>query len=197
MPKIVNFKLEINEKSILNQLNEKKNIDEDNLDRVISLREKVKNYMKKGLSLLRPATVYETLEKSQVEKIPIEGHLRDELINGNVGLTVFLVTVGDEIDREISGEDKGGDVDGAKILDIIGNMALHQGVRFVKRLISEEAQNENCSVELWSDNLDNGIQQSLARFVPLDKVGVRIEESGRFSPSRSVLGLLKWTAIGD
>jgi len=90
-----------------------------------------------------------------------------------------------------------GDVDAAKILDIIGNMALYQGVRFVKRLISEEAQNENCSVELWVDNLDNSIQQSLARFIQLDKVGVKIKKSGGFSPSRSVLGLLKWTAIGD
>ena len=181
----------------MNQLDEKNNIDKDNLDRVIFLREKVKNCVNKGLKLLRPATVYETLEKSQVEKMSVKEHLRDELINGNVGLTVFVVTVGEGIDREISEEDKVGDVDAAKILDIIGNMALYQGVRFVKRLISEEAQNENCSVELWVDNLDNSIQQSLARFIQLDKVGVKIKKSGGFSPSRSVLGLLKWTAIGD
>ncbi len=194
MPKIVNFKLEINEKSVLNQMNKRENVDEENLDRIISLREKVKSYVRKGLSLLRPATVYETLEKSQVDKI---GELMDELINGNLGLTIFVVTVGKNIDKEISEEHKSGDKDAAMILDIIGNMALDHGVKFVKRLISEEANSENCNIELWIDNLDDGIQQSLARFVPLDKVGVSIDKSGGFSPARSVLGLLKWTAIGD
>jgi hypothetical protein len=181
MRKIKNFKVNLRVKEISRVV--KKLINTVELS--VEFEETIQRCCRFYVKFLTPSVVYETFSK---EALPFA--YEKDVPSKWVAESVFFVTIGDDLydeykkNKSVFGEHTG------KIVSAIAVDALNQSKNFVQRLISNEAQDEDCVISRIVD-IPNDLYAEFSKVVPIDKIGISIE-SGDIIPKYSTCGLFYW-----
>ncbi|MBN1823568.1 MAG: hypothetical protein JW803_04550 [Endomicrobiales bacterium] len=105
---------------------------------------------------------------------------------------LFVVTAGDEIEREIKQAHDKNDETLARILHAVSVEALEQAENFVWRLMAEEAKEEYCELSRRVSVDAKETREKVLGVLPGDKIGIRLAENGAFMPLYSSSGISYW-----
>jgi hypothetical protein len=136
---------------------------------------------------LSPAVVYDTFSKKSLSFI----YEKDAQTKW-IAQSIFFVTIGDTIEEEYKKNETAFGQYTSKIVSAIAVDALEQSKNFVQRIISNEAQDENCEITR-PVNIKNEYYEEVSKIIPSDKIGINIK-AGIIFPKYSSAGLFYWTA---
>ncbi|MDR0820063.1 MAG: hypothetical protein LBN19_00795 [Endomicrobium sp.] len=181
MRKIKNFRINLRIKEILRILKKLVNTVELSVELEESVRRSCHFYSR----FLIPSAVYETFSK---ETLPFV--FEKDLPSKWIAESVFFVTIGCDLYEEYK-KDKGTFVaHTGKIISAVAVDALEQSKNFIQRLISNEAQEENCKISRSVD-IPSHLYKTAAGCIPTDKIGISAED-GKLNPQYSECGLFYW-----
>ncbi len=180
--KVKKFKLKINPYWVEKKLKDKNG--EETLSRV---KDVISKRIDEIENLLLPATVYETFKPEQIlPLLPLKEYFPEEIIsslNNCISLTVYAVSLGEKT------ESWGGD--DLEVYRAIIESAREQAVRFVYRLVNEEAKKENY---LLGTNLDLPIGKKTKKvfeLIDLSCIGLKKEDAAGESTGLGY-GMIPW-----
>ena len=153
------------------------------------IEEAAKCQMESLSSVICPALVYETFEKTKLPEC-FSKYITEKWI----ALSLYTITLGKQAEQEINSALKNEEKILYQIMHAIALEGLSQSANFAWRLINEEAKSEKCEISkrIVVDLFDD--RRELTGILDTDKVGVSVSESG-FSPSYSSCGIIYWKPI--
>jgi hypothetical protein len=181
MRKIKNFRINLRVKEILRIIKRFVNA----VELSVELEEEVRQCCCFYSRFLVPSVVYETFSKE-----PFSFVCEKEVPSKWIAKSVFFVTIGGNIcekyekDEGIFGEHT------EKIISAIAVDALEQSKKFIQRLISNEAQGENCEISKSID-IPPHLYETAAGCIPTDKIAISAKD-GKLNPRYSECGLFYW-----
>ncbi|OEG71745.1 hypothetical protein ATZ36_12980 [Candidatus Endomicrobiellum trichonymphae] len=181
MRKIKNFRINLRIKEILSIIKKLVNV----VELSVELEEEARQCYCFYSKFLVPSVVYETFSK---EMLPFV--YEKDVPSKWLAESVFFVTIGDNLcekyekDEETFGEHTG------KIISAVAVDALEQSKNFIQRLISNEAQGENCEISRSID-IPPRLYETAAGCVPADKIAISAKD-GKLNPRYSECGLFYW-----
>jgi cobalamin-dependent methionine synthase I len=184
MKKIKKFKIHLRSRDILRILKQTTAITET----TPQLEETALRESRRVEHLIAPAAVYETQAKEKTVADLV--HTPPERW---VAVSAYLVTIGAGMEEALRAAQQAPDTALEPVLHAIALEALEQSHAFARRLISAEAQEENC--ELSHDYIP-GDQPAWEKFfgiLPAEKIGVHLTGQGAFQPRYSAAGVAYWT----
>jgi len=135
-----------------------------------------------------PSLVYETFSKDVFlfdcsEDVPPKW----------IAKSVFFVTLGNNLYEEYEKNKEAFGEYTEKIVSAIATGALEESKKFARKLILNEAREENCEL---SENLSisKDLCESAANNIPINKIGMSVE-SGKLNPCYSSCGLFYWVPL--
>jgi hypothetical protein len=140
--------------------------------------------------LASPAAVYETQPR---EKIP--GELAVGAPEKWIAASTYIITVGEAVEHEIRDAQGRGEEMLAQILHAVALEALEQSDNFVRRLLNEEARNENCELSGERRIESSAAWTHFSSILSGDKIGVRFAGTECFEPMYSSAGLIYWLPV--
>jgi hypothetical protein len=177
MRKIKNFKVNLRVKDISRVVRKLVNI----ADMSVELEETIRFYIK----FLSPAVIYDTFSKESLTFV-----YEKDVPQKWVARSIFFVTIGSAIEEEYKRNENAFGDHTNKIVSAIAVDALEQSKNFAQRIISGEAQDENCQITR-PVNIENEYYEEISKIIPINKIGV-IVESGVICPKYSSAGLFYW-----
>jgi negative regulator of sigma E activity len=183
MKKIKHYKINLRVREILRILKNTTQVS----DITPKLEEAVKRESVRLQKIVAPAAMYETQTKE---------HFPPELVStppGNwIAASVYLVTIGNDVEQEIKDARDRGETILSQILHAIALEALDQSANFIRRLINEEARDEEC--ELSKNTTINSAEEwrKFCEAVPGDKIGVSFSGTSEFQPMYTSCGMIFW-----
>jgi hypothetical protein len=181
MRKIKNFKVTLRVKDILRVVRKLINA----VDVSVELEETIQRCSRFYVKFLSPSVVYDTFSK---ESLPFV--YEKDIPPKWVAESIFFVTIGSDLEDEYKKNENAFGEHTSKIVSAIAVDALEQSKNFVQRIISNEAQDENCEVRRAAD-IGNEYYEEISNVIPADKIGVSVEE-GVVYPKYSSAGLFYW-----
>jgi hypothetical protein len=181
MRKIKNFKVNLRVKDILRVVRKLINA----VDVSVELEETIQRCSRFYVKFLSPSVVYDTFSK---ESLPFV--YEKDIPPKWVAESIFFVTIGSDLEEEYKKNENAFGEHTSKIVSAIAVDALEQSKNFVQRIISDEAQDENCEVTRAVD-IGNEYYEEISNVIPADKIGVSVEE-GVVYPKYSSAGLFYW-----
>jgi hypothetical protein len=181
MRKIKNFKVNLRVKDISRVVRKLVNI----VDMSVELEQAIQRCCRFYLKSLYPAVVYDTFSRESLSSV-----YEKDVPQKWVAQSIFFVTIGNAIEEEYKKNEIAFGEHTSKILSAIAVDALEQSKNFVQRIISNEAQDENCEITR-PVNIENEYYEEVSKIIPGNKIGVNIE-SGVIYPKYSSAGLFYW-----
>jgi hypothetical protein len=139
------------------------------------------------VKFLSPSVVYDTFSNSK-EFLPFV-YERDVPPKW-VAESIFFVTIGNALEEEYKKNENAFGEHTSKIVSAIVVDALEQSKNFVQRIISNEAQDENCEVTRAVD-IGSKYYKEICKIIPVDKIGISVEIGNIYSKYSSA-GLFYW-----
>ena len=186
MKKIKKFKINCRSREILRILKTTTEISQ----MTPQLEEAVQRESLRLRGMITPAAIYDTHPK---DKMP--GDLAVSAPGKWIAASIYLVTIGDEVEEEIRESRLRGERMLSSILHAIAVEALDQSARFVQRLVGEEAGNEGCELTKYQQVGADGSWEQFFRVLPGDKIGVSRSDNGAFDPLYSSGGISYWIPL--
>jgi hypothetical protein len=182
MRKIKNFKINLRLKDISRMVRKFINT----VDVSVELEETIQRCSRFYVKFLSPSVVYDTFSK---ELLPFvyEKNVPPKL----VAESIFFVTIGSFFDEEYKKNENAFGKHTNKIVSAIAVDALEQSKNFVQRIISNEAQGENCEVTRVVD-IESEYYEEICKVIPADKIGISAEVNIIY-PKYSSAGLFYWS----
>lgn len=140
--------------------------------------------------IVSPAAICETFFK---DKFPQE--LLVSPPDNWVAASVYLVTVGTDIEKLKNEAHARGENILSQIIHSAGLEALEQSAAFVQRLIVDEAKDENCELSDRKRLNTPEFYTNLFASLPGDKIGVKITENNLLDPLYSSGGIIYWMPL--
>lgn len=186
MKKIRKFKINLRMREIMRLLKTTARISEI----TPQLEEAISREARRVIPVFAPSAIYETVLKEK---------LQNELIVSApekwVAATVFLVTIGSDIEHEIK-EAQGKDENIlSQILHAAALEALEQSGSFVYRLINEEAKEDECAITRQQLVNSASILEKILEILPLEKIGVQVLDKETFQPMYTSAGIVYWVPL--
>ncbi|MDR0823212.1 MAG: hypothetical protein LBN20_05495 [Endomicrobium sp.] len=183
MRKVKNFKINITVQEISRVIKKLNNVEQLPEEMQRNISKAVRYYLK----FLTPCIIYDTFPKDSLI-LENEKDIPQKLI----AKTVFFAAIGSSLEEEyLKDKNLYGD-DTEKIVSSLAVEALEQSKRFAIRLISNEAEDENCilmrSIEIAPENYEK-----LNSLIDIGKIGISYND-GRLNPKYSLCGLSYWIA---
>lgn len=181
MKKIKNFKVNLRVREILRVMKKLTN----NQELPVELEEAVQRGCHFYSKFLVPSVVYDTFGKGTLNFV-----YEKDAPQKWVAQSIFFVTIGQGLteeykkNEEVYGEHTG------KIVSAIAVDALEQAKNFLQRLVSNEAEGENCDISRSVD-IPADLYAEAANVVPTDKIDITIQD-GELNPQYSACGLFYW-----
>ncbi|BAG14054.1 hypothetical protein AGMMS5026_05480 [Endomicrobiia bacterium] len=181
MRKIKNFRINLRIKEILGIIKKLVNV----VELSIEVEEAVRRCCRFYSRFLVPSAVYETFSK---EMLPFV--FEKDVPSKWIAESVFFVTIGGDLYEEYKKDEGTFGEHTGKIISAVAVDALEQSKNFIRRLISSEAQEENCEI---SRNVDIPplLYETTTGCIPADKIGISVED-GKLNPRYSECGLFYW-----
>ena len=107
-----------------------------------------------------------------------------------VAQSLFFITIGTALEEELKKDREAFGEHTEKIVSAIAIDALEQGKNWTQRLISSEAEDENCELSR-SVEIPRELFALAAQNLPTDKIGVTVAEDKLF-PQYSASGIFYW-----
>ena len=181
MKKIRNFKVNLRTREITRVIKKLINAAEMPVETEESVQRACHFYSK----FITPSVVYDTFSK---ENMPFV-YEKDVPLKW-VAQSVFFVTIGTALEEAFKKNDKAFGEHSNSIVSAIAVDALEQAKNFTQRLVSGEAEDENCDISRGTD-LPSDLYEEAAKIVPVDKIDVSIHD-GKLVPQYSNCGLFYW-----
>jgi hypothetical protein len=181
MRKIKNFKVNLRVKDISRVVRKLINAVEVSIE----LEETIQRCSRFYVKFLSPSVVYDTFSK---ESLPFV--YEKDIPPKWVAESIFFVTIGNVLEEEYKKNENAFGEHTSKIVSAIAVDALEQSKNFVQRIISNEAQDENCEVTRAVD-IGSKYYEEICKVIPIDKIGVSAEV-GTIYPKYSSAGLFYW-----
>lgn len=186
MKKIKNFKINIRPREVMRLLKNTTRLGEI----TPQIEEMVQRETRRLQKVVAPAAIYETQPK---EKFP-QALAADPPENW-VAASVYLFTIGHDIEREISEARKRDENVLSDILHSIAIEALEQSGNFINRLLLDEAKEESCELSCRQSVGNGDPWQSFLRILPGDKIGVERRDEEAFSPRYTSGTVVFWSPV--
>jgi hypothetical protein len=181
MRKIKNFKVNLRVKAILGVIRELINAPQTSAE----LEETIRQCCSFYVNFLVPSVVYETFSKKTLPLV-----YEKDVPSKWVAESVFFVTICDGLCDEYKKNENAFGEHTGKIVSAIAVDALEQSKNFVRRLIANQAQEENCEISRVVD-IPSDLYAKVSKILPIDKIDLSIE-SGGIIPKYSACGLFYW-----
>ncbi|MDR3195195.1 MAG: hypothetical protein LBT58_00120 [Endomicrobium sp.] len=181
MRKIKNFKISVRVKDISRVVGKLTNT----VDTPVELEESVQRCCRFYVNFLSPSVVYDTFSK---ESLPFV--YEKDVPAKWAAESFFFVTIGGAIEEEYKKDENAFGEHTGKIVSAIAVDALDQSKNFARRIISSEAQDENCEITR-AVNIANEYYEEVSKVIPTDKIGVSAK-AGVICPKYSSAGLFYW-----
>jgi hypothetical protein len=181
MRKIKNFKVNLRLKDILRVVRKLINA----VDVPVELEETIQRCSRFYVKFLSPSVVYDTFSK---ESLPFV--YEKDIPPKWVAESIFFVTIGSALEEEYKKNKNAFGEHTNKIVSAIAVDALEQSKNFMQRIISNEAQDENCKITR-AVNIESEYYEKICKVIPADKIGISAEV-GIIYPKYSSAGLSYW-----
>jgi hypothetical protein len=181
MRKIKNFKINLRVKEILRVVKKLRNV----ADLSVELEETIRRCCRLYFKFLSPSVIYDVFSKDALPST-----YEQDAPSKWIAESVFFVTIGNGLYEEYKKNEEAFGEHTSKIVSAIAVDALEQSKFFAQRLISNEAQDENCEISRIVD-VPRDLYREFAKVIPIDKIGINIE-SEDVSPKYSTCGLFYW-----
>jgi hypothetical protein len=181
MRKIKNFKVNLRIKDISRVVRRLINT----VDMSVDIEEAIQRCCRFCVKFLSPSVVYDTFSK---ESLPFV--YEKDVPPKWVAESIFFVTIGNALEEEYKKNENVFGEYTSEIVAAIAVDALEQSKNFVQRIISNEAQDENCEITRVVD-IPIELYENISKVVPADKIGVSVH-SGNVCPKYSSTGLFYW-----
>ncbi len=186
MKKIKKFKINVRVREVMRLFK----ATAENPEITPQLEEAIEKQTASVSKLLAPAAVYETFFK---EKFPHE--LIVSPPDNWVAASLYLVTVGGEIERVKNEAAARGENFVSQIIHAIGLESLEQSANFVCKLIDGEAQEEGCDLSDRKRVNTADFYRTLFVSLPGDKIDVKLLDNNTLSPLYSSGGVIYWLPL--
>ena len=181
MRKIKNFKVNLRVREITRVIKKLNNM----VDMPVEMEESVQRACHFYSKFLMPSVVYDTFSKDAMPFV----YEKDAPAKW-VAQSVFFVTIGTSLETEYQKNENAFGENTNTILSSIAVDALEQSKNFIQRIISGEAEGENCEISRSFD-LPADLYGQSAALVPADKIEITVED-GKLVPQYSNCGLFYW-----
>jgi hypothetical protein len=181
MRKIKNFRINLRIKEILCIIKKLVNA----VELSIEFEEAVRRCCRFCSRFLVPSAVYETFSK---KTFPFVCE-KDAPLKW-IAESVFFVTIGEDLYEEYKKDERTFGEYTGKIISAVGVDALEQSKNFIQRLVSKEAQGENCEI-LRSVDIPPHLYETAVGCISAYKIGISAED-GKLNPRYSECGLFYW-----
>jgi hypothetical protein len=181
MRKIKNFRINLRIKGILNIIKKLVNV----VELSVEFEEAVRRCCRFYSRFLVPSAVYETFPK---ERLPFVCE-KDVPLKW-IAESVFFVTIGVDLYEKYKKDERTFGEHTEKIISAVSVDALEQSKNFVQRLISNEAQGENCEISRSVD-IPPCLYETAVGCISAGKIGISVED-GKLNPRYSESGLFYW-----
>ena len=186
MKKIKKFKINIRLRETMRLLKSTARIPEITPE----IEDEIHRQSRRMNQIIAPAALYETVP---FDKFPKE--LLLEPPENWVAASVYLATIGEESQSEISKAQGVGEQLTGQILHSVALESLDQCGNFVRRLIEDEAKQETCELSRQKAVSGEEPWKKLLELLPGEKIGVSYLGGERFSPMYSAGGIFYWTPL--
>jgi hypothetical protein len=183
MRKIKNFKVNLRVREIIRVIKKLTNAAELSAE----LEEAVQRGCHFYSKFLAPAVVYDTFAKGSLPFL-----YEKDAPQKWMAQSVFFLTIGDNISEEFAKNKTAYGEHTAKIVSAIAVDALEQSKNFLQRILSNEAENENCDISRSAELPKDYYAQAL-QILPIDKINLVLQD-GVLIPQYSACGLFYWTS---
>jgi hypothetical protein len=181
MRKIKNFKVNLRLKDISRAVRKLINA----VDVSVELEQTIQRCSCFYVKFLSPSVVYDTFSK---ESFPFV--YEKDIPPRWVAESIFFVTIGNAFEEEYKKNKNAFGEHTSKIVSSIAVDALEQSKNFVQRIISHEAQDENCEVTRAVD-IGREYYEEICKIIPVDRIGVGTKAVTIY-PKYSSAGLFYW-----
>ncbi|AKL97925.1 hypothetical protein [Endomicrobium proavitum] len=181
MKKIKNFKVNLRVREISRVIKKLVNAP----DMPVELEEAVQRGCHYCSKLLKVSVIYDAFAKGALAF----SYEKDAPAKW-VAQSLFFITIGTSLQEEYKKNQEAFGTHTEKIISAVAVDALEQGKNFIQRLISSEAEDENCELSR-SVEIPPELYASAAQHVPIDKIGVEILD-GKLYPQYSYCGVFYW-----
>jgi hypothetical protein len=179
MRKIKNFKINLRTRDIVRSVKRLAPGTEFSQELDIEVQKACRHYYK----FIRPCLIYDTFSKGTLEFLP-----EKDAPAQYIARSVFFVSIGAAI------EDVKKDLDapnGENIVNCIAVDALDQSKNFVCRLISDEAEEEECDISR-AQEIHGEFYERLSSIIPIDKIDISLCEN-TLIPKYCLCAEVYWT----
>lgn len=112
------------------------------------------------------------------------------------GVTLFVVTIGPELDRRIQEFTREGNMSSAAILDTVGSVAVESVVDYVNELVNTKARESGYkTTKRFSPGYGDWQlkeQKGLLNLLKASQIGVTLSSGYQMQPQKSVSGVIGW-----
>ncbi len=169
-----------------------------------SLDSLVENELEVGHGLMEPKACYVDLSVLSVVEgrcelsgdFTLTGKSATKLLSGCSCATIFVATIGGELEEEVERRFSSGDKAGGLILDTIGSEGAESLARRVQLIIHERAKREGSSttgrLSPGYGDLSLSAQERIVEITGANKIGVSLTERLMLSPRKSVSAIVGW-----
>ncbi|MDR2192019.1 MAG: hypothetical protein LBO62_03990, partial [Endomicrobium sp.] len=182
MRKIKNFKVNLRVREIARVIKKLTNASELAPELEESVQRSCHFYSK----FLVPSVVYDTFAKGALDFM-----YEKDAPQKWVAQSVFFLTIGAKLSEEFAKNETAYGEHTPKIVSAIAVDALEQSKNFLQRLLSAEAEDENCELSR-SFELPKDYYERAARSLPIDKINLTLQDE-TLIPQYSACGLFYWS----
>lgn len=162
---------------------------------------RLNQFISRARALVEPRVVYCTRKIQGVERgaVTLEGGISFKSVKLSKSLskcdraTVFLATIGNDIDELITGLSKENKLSDASIYDAIGSVAVEEAVDYFQNSVDHDvSETRNCTTMRFSPGYcDWSVREQKKIFDVLDSeaAGVSLSSSFLMNPRKSVSGV--------
>jgi len=145
--------------------------------------------IEKSVEYLSPASMFDTF---QVEEAKRDFNLSFDPHENILAVSIIVVTVGEEIEKQIGIATDQGEQLRAKILNAIGIEACNSSLNFIYKIISDEA--EECIVSP-AQKVQTDTAIKIVEKFNTKRIGVYINDKSEILPLYTAVALVKWLPV--
>lgn len=152
------------------------------------LEELIEKESAKSVEYLSPASMFDTFQ--------IDDAMKDFKLSFGpepdiLAVSIIVVTIGDEIEKQIESATKQGEQLHAQILNAIGIEACNCSLNFISKIVSDEAEKEECEIS-QAEKLQGDITRDIIKKFNTKRIGVYVNDKGEILPEFTAVAQVKW-----
>ncbi|MDR2860559.1 MAG: hypothetical protein LBV66_01850 [Elusimicrobiota bacterium] len=183
MRKVKNFKINLRTKDIIRSI-KRLSVNETGFpeDFDITVQKACRYYS----NFIHPSVIYDAFNKDSIVSIS-----EKDAPQKWIARSILFVTIGSLLEQECKKNMTQFGEYTETIVSSIAVDALDQSKNFVCRIISSEADNENCDISRAVE-VPNEFYAGLSKVIPIDKIDISLEDD-KLSPKYSLCSMVYWT----